>query len=110
MNDVSLVVSELPDGDEDDISDINPDSILELASDSSSPLDSIDAVGLNPSISEQPEYLCVLSAFLLEDELSLSSLVEILALLSLISSFTCNTELDSVYGNHQFTYLFLLAC
>ena len=70
-DDIALLVLVLAEGDEDDVSVVDPDLFPQLAADQAETLDAVEAHGLESAVTKHLEDLGVLLAILLEGQLAL---------------------------------------
>ena len=85
---VALVISEVTQTNQHDVSRVNPHTIFHAATNGAHALDTIHAKCLNTSVSKHAQNLTVLLAILLEDEFTFVILSKVLRLLSVLTSLS----------------------
>lgn len=100
-DDIGLVVLEISERKQNDISLVDPDLLSELSSDVSKSSDTVKALGLDSAVTKHLCDLGILLALLLEHKLSLAALVLVLSSSSVLASlelvkFNTRFELVSI--------------
>ena len=91
-DDVRLVIAEVAQTKENDVSVVDPHPVLESATDGAHALDTVEAEGLEAAVAQHTKHLPVLLSLFLEDELTLLVLSEVLSLLPLFTSLSSSSR------------------